>query len=58
MQATTAYDSPSATAKNLRDLHEGVILNIKLQQADGWQQVELPDGTEAWILDAKTYPLR
>lgn len=58
MQATTAYDSPSATAKNLRDLHEGVILNIKLQQADGWQQVELPDGTEAWILNAKTYPLR
>ena len=43
MQPTTAYDSPSATAKSLRELHEGVILNIKAQQTDGWQQVELPD---------------
>lgn len=49
MQSTQAFATPSITSKVIRELHEGVLINIKTKQADGWQQIEMPDGNEAWI---------
>ena len=49
MQATQAYATPSTTAKTIRELHSGVLINIITKQDDGWQQVQLPDNSTCWI---------
>lgn len=49
MQTTTVRNSPSATAKVIRELHEGTTLTVKEVFKDQWLQVELPDGTEAYV---------
>ncbi len=49
MQTTTLRDSPSSTAKVIRELHEGTTLTVKEIFKDQWLQVELPDGTEAYV---------
>ena len=49
MQTTTLRDSPSSTAKVIRELHEGTTLTIKEIFKNQWLQVELPDGTEAYV---------
>lgn len=53
MQGTLqAYSTPTTTTKPLRELHEGVLLNIEDAQPNGWLQVVLPDGSEAWLKPA------
>lgn len=49
MQATTAFSTPSATSKIVRELHSGVLINILTSQENGWQQVQLPDDNTCWI---------
>lgn len=49
MAPTPTYASPSSTSKVIRQLHEGVLINIISKQPDGWLQVELPDDNQVWI---------
>lgn len=48
MQPMKVYDSPTLSAKALRELHEGVLIDIIESQPDGWMQVQLPDGSLCW----------
>ena len=50
MQTTAAQTSPSATAKPLRTLHEGTTVRILETYPSGWLQVELPDGSLAYLM--------
>ncbi len=55
MQGTLqAYSTPSASSQPQRELHEGVLLDVEDAQPDGWLQVTLPDGSEAWIKPSAT----
>lgn len=49
LQTLDTYDTPTATAKKQRTLHEGTTVTIIETYKDGWFQVELPDGNEAWL---------
>lgn len=49
MQEAQAYSTPSTTSKIIRTIHDGVLINILTTQSNGWQQVELPDGSTCWI---------
>lgn len=55
--ATSLYASPSASAKPLRQLHEGCTLVVAEGDAKGWKLVELPDGTSGWIPDRNLWPV-
>lgn len=48
MQSTKVYDAPTASAKVLRELHEGVLIDITEVQPNGWKQLQLPDGSTCW----------
>lgn len=49
MQPVDTYDSPTASAKKQRTLHEGTTLTLTDSYQGGWLQVTLPDGRSAWI---------
>lgn len=49
LQSEKTFSNPSATSKAMKELHEGVLLNIEQRQSDGWMQVTLPDGTACWL---------
>lgn len=49
MKETETYSNPTTTAHKGRTLHEGTIVTLLEQSAGGWQQVQLPDGTEVWL---------
>ncbi|MDY4558192.1 MAG: tetratricopeptide repeat protein [Alloprevotella sp.] len=53
MQTTIVRNSPSATAKEIRELHEGTTVTVKEIFKDQWLQVQLPDGTEAYVTKEK-----
>ncbi len=55
MQGTLpTYSTPTTSSQPLRELHEGVLLSIEDAQPDGWLQIALPDGTEAWLKPSPT----
>ena len=53
LQSENTFSNPSVTSKPIKELHEGVLLNIEQSQPDGWMQVALPDGTECWLKSNK-----
>ena len=52
MQATPAQSSPTATAKTLRQLHEGTTVEVRETCPGGWLQVALPDGSEGYVSES------
>lgn len=48
---TQTYDSPTPWAKSVKELHEGVLLDVVDEQKGGWLMVEMPDGKNVWIKD-------
>ncbi len=49
-----AYDSPTQGAKVVKELHEGVLLNVEDEQQGGWLYAEMPDGNKVWLKSAAT----
>lgn len=49
-----AYDSPTQGAKVVKELHEGVLLDVEDEQQGGWLYVEMPDGNKVWVKNAAT----
>lgn len=53
MQEAETYTNPTSTAPKGKTLHEGTTVIIKAKSAGNWWQIELPDGTETWIMANK-----
>lgn len=51
MQPVDTYDSPTASARKQRTLHEGTTVTLTDTYQGGWLQVALPDGTSVWLKD-------
>ena len=49
-----AYDSPTQGAKVVKELHEGVLLDVEDEQQGGWLYAEMPDGNKVWLKSAAT----
>lgn len=48
MRPTNVFDSPTQGAKTVKELNEGVLLDV-IDEQSGWIMVEMPNGVRAWL---------
>lgn len=53
MQEAQTFTNPTPTAPKGKTLHEGTTVLIKAKADGDWWQIELPDGSETWIVGSK-----